>query len=163
IRPSSGRSKPAISRRVVVLPEPEGPSIVKNSPRAMSRSIPSTATTSPNVFRTPVRTTSRAASEVAASSPLTRACAGVDKRLLQDRKRGGAGHRVAAERAAQTAGRDRVHHLCPPGHTRERQPAAERLAGDQQVGLDPVVLDGPDGARAPHPGLHLVVDVENPV
>ena len=32
--PSSGRSKPAITRSVVVLPEPEGPSIVKNSPRA---------------------------------------------------------------------------------------------------------------------------------
>ncbi len=30
--PASGRSKPAISRSVVVLPEPEGPSSVKNSP-----------------------------------------------------------------------------------------------------------------------------------
>ena len=30
--PSSGRSKPAISRSVVVLPEPDGPSSVKNSP-----------------------------------------------------------------------------------------------------------------------------------
>ena len=31
-RPSSGRSNPAISLSVVVLPEPEGPSSVKNSP-----------------------------------------------------------------------------------------------------------------------------------
>ena len=31
-RPSSGSSKPAISRSVVVLPEPDGPSSVKNSP-----------------------------------------------------------------------------------------------------------------------------------
>ena len=47
IVPASGRSKPAIIRSVVVLPEPDGPSIVKNSPRAISRSTPSTATTSP--------------------------------------------------------------------------------------------------------------------
>ena len=44
-RPPSGRSKPAISRRQVVLPEPDGPSIVKNSSARMSRSMPSTATT----------------------------------------------------------------------------------------------------------------------
>ena len=31
--PPLGSSKPAIIRSVVVLPEPEGPSIVKNSPR----------------------------------------------------------------------------------------------------------------------------------
>jgi hypothetical protein len=31
----------------VVLPDPDGPSIEKNSPSAMSRSIPSTARTSP--------------------------------------------------------------------------------------------------------------------
>jgi len=29
------------------LPEPDGPSIVKNSPGAISKSIPATATTSP--------------------------------------------------------------------------------------------------------------------
>jgi hypothetical protein len=45
--PASGRSKPAISRNVVVLPEPDGPSSVKNSPRRTSRSMPSTAATSP--------------------------------------------------------------------------------------------------------------------
>ncbi len=32
IVPSSGASNPAIIRSVVVLPEPDGPSIVKNSP-----------------------------------------------------------------------------------------------------------------------------------
>lgn len=47
IKPLVGSSKPAIIRSVVVLPEPEGPSIVKNSPGATSRSIPATATTSP--------------------------------------------------------------------------------------------------------------------
>ena len=45
--PSSGRSNPAITRSVVVFPEPEGPSMVKNSPRWISRSTPSTAVTSP--------------------------------------------------------------------------------------------------------------------
>src|SRR4051794_16447254 len=51
--PASGRSKPAIMRRQVVLPEPDGPSSVKNSPRRMSMSTPSTATTSPYGLRTP--------------------------------------------------------------------------------------------------------------
>ena len=45
--PLVGSSKPAIIRSVVVLPEPEGPSIVKNSPRPISRSIPATADTPP--------------------------------------------------------------------------------------------------------------------
>src|SRR4051794_12153357 len=44
-RPDVGSSNPAIIRRVVVLPEPDGPSIEKNSPSRTSRSIPSTATT----------------------------------------------------------------------------------------------------------------------
>src|SRR5256885_10839345 len=65
MRPSSGRSKPAISRSVVVLPEPDGPSSVKNSPASISRSTWSTATTSPYVFRRPERRTSNAAEIVA--------------------------------------------------------------------------------------------------
>src|ERR1700753_1777017 len=44
IWPEVGCSKPAIRRRVVVFPHPDGPSSEKNSPLAMSRSIPSTAT-----------------------------------------------------------------------------------------------------------------------
>src|SRR5207244_8540272 len=50
-RPVSGRSKPAMIRSVVVLPEPEGPSSVKNSPSPTVRSTSSTATTSPYAFR----------------------------------------------------------------------------------------------------------------
>src|SRR5579885_3549347 len=57
-RPSSGCSKPAMTRSVVVLPEPDGPSSVKNSPAATSTSTPATATTSPYVLRTPRRETS---------------------------------------------------------------------------------------------------------
>src|ERR1700747_3643776 len=44
IRPEVGCSKPAISRRVVVLPQPDGPSREKNSPLATVRSMLSTAT-----------------------------------------------------------------------------------------------------------------------
>ena len=42
-----GRSKPAIIRKQVVLPEPEGPSIEKNSPSVISSITLSTALSSP--------------------------------------------------------------------------------------------------------------------
>ena len=45
--PSVGSSKPPISRSVVVLPQPDGPSSEKNSPASIRRSIRSTATASP--------------------------------------------------------------------------------------------------------------------
>ena len=51
--PALGSSKPAIIRSVVVLPQPEGPSSVKNCPSGMSRSISRTAVKSPNFFVTP--------------------------------------------------------------------------------------------------------------
>ena len=47
-----GVSNPAIIRRHVVFPEPDGPSIEKNSPRRTSRFTPSTAATSPKRFTT---------------------------------------------------------------------------------------------------------------
>ena len=50
MRPLVGRSKPAIMRSVVVLPQPDGPTIVKNSPGGMCRSMLSTAVTSPKSF-----------------------------------------------------------------------------------------------------------------
>src|SRR4029079_4259918 len=43
--PAGGSSRPAIIRSTVVLPEPDGPSIEKNSPSRISRSMSSTATT----------------------------------------------------------------------------------------------------------------------
>src|SRR5215471_16520077 len=48
MRPSSGVSKPAIMRKVVVLPQPDGPSRAKNSPAAIVRSTPSTARLMPS-------------------------------------------------------------------------------------------------------------------
>src|SRR5690242_459491 len=59
-RPWSGCSKPAMIRSVVVLPEPEGPSMVKNSPAVTCKSTLSTATTSPYVFLIPATATSAA-------------------------------------------------------------------------------------------------------
>src|SRR3954451_19783030 len=50
--PSSGSSKPATIRIVVVLPHPEGPSSVRNSPSRMSSVRSSTAVTSPKRFVT---------------------------------------------------------------------------------------------------------------
>src|SRR5215218_7369897 len=50
ISPAVGGSKPAIIRRVVVFPEPEAPSSVRNSPDAMSSERSSTAANSPNRF-----------------------------------------------------------------------------------------------------------------
>src|SRR3712207_269321 len=52
ISPEEGNSKPPIMRRVVVLPQPEGPSNVRNSPWRTSREIPSTAWTSPKYLDT---------------------------------------------------------------------------------------------------------------
>jgi hypothetical protein len=47
IMPSVGRMKPAIMRSVVVLPQPDGPSSVRNSPaRAVSETL-STARVAP--------------------------------------------------------------------------------------------------------------------
>ena len=52
ISPEDGNSKPPIMRSVVVLPQPEGPSSVKNSPWRTSSEMPSTACTSPKDLKT---------------------------------------------------------------------------------------------------------------
>ena len=54
--PDVGSSKPAIILSRVVLPQPDGPSIEKNSPRAIEKSARSTATKLPNSLRTASRT-----------------------------------------------------------------------------------------------------------
>ena len=59
--PAVGFSNPAIIRRHVVLPEPDGPSMEKNSPSRTSRSTPSTAATSPKRLTTPSRRTATCA------------------------------------------------------------------------------------------------------
>src|SRR6185436_19153590 len=51
--PRSGVSKPATSLRQDVFPEPEGPSMAKNSPGSMANETSSTARTSPKMRETP--------------------------------------------------------------------------------------------------------------
>src|SRR5260370_26559680 len=50
IRPEVGSSRPAIIRRVVVLPQPDGPRRQKNSPLATVKLESSTATKSPKAL-----------------------------------------------------------------------------------------------------------------
>src|SRR2546421_2220177 len=245
--PASGRSKPAMTRSVVVFPDPDGPSMVKNSPAAMSRSTPSTATTSPYARRIPERRTAGAvagsvpsalrsacvakcflenrepavelvvgrrqrrqeADDVAVESAgekdeatLARACddalrgGGISLReperehrappahlpddrtaggapgqppgqarrdllgalaearsgqLVEHRRGGGARDGIAAEGAPETARMNCVHDGALAGDRGERQPAAERLAADDEIGLDVEALDRPDGARPAAP------------
>ncbi len=85
------------------------------------------------------------------------------RELVEDGGRRRARDRVAAERPAEAAGVHRVHDVGLAGDGGERQAAAERLPGDEQVGLDAEALDRPERARPSAPGLHLVVDVEDAV
>ena len=55
--PTVGVSKPAIIISVVVLPDPLGPSSVRNSPERMSSETPRTAPTLSNRFSMLLRTT----------------------------------------------------------------------------------------------------------
>ena len=58
IDPESGRSNPAINRSMVVLPQPEGPTIVRNSPAFTVRDKSRTAITPrENDLWSPVRMT----------------------------------------------------------------------------------------------------------
>src|SRR3990167_10445601 len=59
MEPEVGCSKPAIRRRQVVLPEPDGPSMEKNSPSWISMLTWSTALTSPKARDTLVNCTAR--------------------------------------------------------------------------------------------------------
>src|SRR5690242_6869172 len=57
MRPRVGKSKPAISRRQVVLPEPDGPSIEKNSPSRTAKLTSETASIRPELGVTKLRVT----------------------------------------------------------------------------------------------------------
>ena len=50
MRPEVGSSRPAIMRRVVVLPQPDGPSRTKNSPFSTTKLESLTAAKSPKLF-----------------------------------------------------------------------------------------------------------------
>ena len=76
IAPAVGCSKPAIRRSVVVLPQPDGPSSEKNSPRAICSVMSSTAVKSPKRLVTPPSSTAQSplpAAHVAVLLPVSTA------------------------------------------------------------------------------------------
>src|SRR5690606_12678710 len=75
IEPDVGCSKPAMRRRQVVLPEPDGPSMAKNSPAPMSRSTASTARTEPKWRETCLKETAGVMVPVPGSKPAQPAAA----------------------------------------------------------------------------------------
>ena len=67
---------------------------------------------------------------------------------LEDGDGGGAREGIAAKRSAQPSGGHSVHQLGAAGDGGKGKPAAERLAGDEEIGLDAVeVLDCPHRPR----------------
>src|SRR5438477_11469070 len=81
IWPDVGRSNPAISLRVVVLPHPDGPSREKNSPGSTVRSMPATASVSPNDFVSPASRTSPPCPVLAMPRPRDRVAYAAYRRL----------------------------------------------------------------------------------
>src|SRR5438477_11912273 len=57
MRPVSGASKPAMRRKIVVFPLPDGPSSDRISPRAISHPIGPTTTAADHCLRTPASVT----------------------------------------------------------------------------------------------------------
>src|SRR6476661_7998580 len=85
MRPEVGASKPPIIRSVVVLPQPDGPRRLKNSPSTTSRSMWSTATASPNILTTSTSLTSTVATFAAVSFGGAPACAAHGSDGAEDR------------------------------------------------------------------------------
>src|SRR5450432_234761 len=108
ISPEVGSSRPAIIRRVVVLPQPEGPSRQKNSPSWTAKLARFTARKSPKAF-------SRFSTRISAIALLLR-------KLRDDDEQRGAGEyrdkRIAIERQ-----REGLHqHDHTGGDQRDRRP-----------------------------------------
>src|SRR5579859_5387103 len=78
--PASGRSSPVISRNVVVLPAPLGPSRTRNSPSFTASESSRTASTVPNRLLMLRRMTSAMASAPLVCSPYREAATGVEQR-----------------------------------------------------------------------------------
>src|SRR5690554_2336380 len=74
ISPASGSSKPAMIRRVVVLPQPEGPNRVVKSRSMISRSMLSITVTPGKRFVMPSSTIFRFALILATSNPRCQIC-----------------------------------------------------------------------------------------
>ena len=102
-RPAVGSSNPAIIRRVVVLPEPDGPSIEKNSPSAISRSMPGDGHDVAEALLDALEPDGRG---LAASPARASVRSGVRRRVPWGRRSDGGGGSCAVHRTAR-GGRDR--------------------------------------------------------
>src|SRR3954451_8234615 len=138
--PSVSASKPAIARSSVVLPQPEGPSRVKNSLSWMARLTPSSALTvpAPKVLVTPIASTALPLPpSPAANTPSL--CPALNGATLPQR--------VAAEQAPREC---KSRAAASPSQRRASADEAE-LALDQ--GADPEhapVLEPPPDDLRPH-------------
>src|ERR1700730_800323 len=101
--PRSGRSRPATSRSVVVLPAPVGPNRTTNSPSAIDSVRSQTASSAPNRLLTSLRATSATDPSVIKRRPHSLAASGIKQR-----------EPVAPEREA--------HCLAEPHRNTGRQP-----------------------------------------
>src|SRR5690606_13218886 len=83
-------------------------------------------------------------------------------RLLDDSQPGRAARRVTDGREERDP-RPRVENLSPPDDRAERQPTAERLPEQHEVGNDIRVLECEPTPGPPHPDLDLVNDQQDAV
>src|ERR671922_1745155 len=90
ISPSETSSSPAIILRVVVLPQPDGPTRTTNSRSAMDRSRPRTASTSSKRFTTLRSVTSAIAFSTFGSAGRKSGDVVVHQKRVNDERRGGA-------------------------------------------------------------------------
>jgi hypothetical protein len=110
--PAVGRSKPPIMRKSVVLPQPEGPRRVKNSPASIASETPSTATKSPK--RRVTFSISSSATGGGLGFPTSPRLYGIDRRPpapCGDPARGAASatRTISLSSAARTIGARRLH------------------------------------------------------
>src|SRR5439155_16670263 len=138
MRPASGMSKPAIIRNSVVLPQPEGPRRVKNSPALMPMLTLSTAVKSPK----------RRVTFWMSSSAIAPDCSKMRDASLADRK-----GVAQVPRRAYGVGGARARHCCgaDPGRARAGAPdlsARAFYAGDRRL----CGLSGGEAPRAERAG-----------
>ena len=140
MRPLVGSSKPAIMRSVVVLPQPDGPSIEKNSPSWISNETSSTATTSSKRFVTDSRTIASVAAALGSARGQAATIDALPARAPADAERRGSASAPASENAVASfassrhaAGHDRADERADAPADRE-QPHRDALADAGALG-----------------------------
>src|SRR5207249_1360201 len=132
ISPSVASSSPASIRRTVVLPHPDGPTRIMNSPSRISRSKSWTATVSPKRFLTPLKTISATGSSpVRTLRPRRRPGTPLGEELLSSLAKGDRDRAVNRGFVAQQTGLD------PGGNRRERGDRRAHRAQERRVASDP--------------------------